>query len=63
MNIDRAISSLIDTILANGPPWLWHGKEYIGAVHGTAGILMQILLSAPKRAPQLKAMVEDLLDK
>jgi len=30
---------------ANGPPlrYFWHGKEYIGAAHGYAGILYQLL--------------------
>ncbi|KAH9949671.1 hypothetical protein B0H21DRAFT_777121 [Amylocystis lapponica] len=33
------------------PPlmWSWHGKRYLGAAHGVAGIL-QMLLSAPTRA-------------
>ncbi|KZT02775.1 uncharacterized protein LAESUDRAFT_388250 [Laetiporus sulphureus 93-53] len=34
-----------------GPPlmWSWHGKRYVGGVHGTAGIL-QMLISSPSNA-------------
>ena len=59
--VDEAITAIIVKILQSGPPWFWHGKEYLGAVHGSIGILTQIILSEPKRAMQLKGLVEKLI--
>ncbi|KAL8872515.1 MAG: hypothetical protein Q9174_001872 [Haloplaca sp. 1 TL-2023] len=44
---DESIKIVGDRILEDGPPWEWHGKEYLGAVHGTIGIIMQLVLSRP----------------
>ena len=43
--ICSAMQSLIHIIIASGPNWVWHGKRYLGAVHGDVGILTQLLLS------------------
>nr|AUW30768.1 hypothetical protein [Cladonia uncialis subsp. uncialis] len=59
--VDEAITAIIEKILQEGPPWFWHGKEYLGAVHGSIGIITQIILSEPKRAMQLKGLVEKLI--
>jgi hypothetical protein len=44
--IDNAIRAIIKEIVVTAPrPWVWHGKAYLGAVHGSAGIIAQVLLS------------------
>ena len=54
--IDESISAVSAKIISEGPDWRWHGKQYLGAVHGSIGILTQIILSsslipaAPPRA-------------
>ncbi|OBZ77248.1 LanC-like protein 2 [Grifola frondosa] len=52
---------LDDEEKALAPPlmWSWHGKRYLGAAHGVAGIL-QMLISCPLRAlsPHWPAIVE-----
>ena len=55
--IDEAITAIIDKVLEEGPAWFWHGKEYLGAVHGSIGILTQIVLSEPARAAQIKGLL------
>lgn len=45
--VSRAISETTDRILISPRPWKWHGRAYLGAVHGTAGIITQLLLSSP----------------
>ena len=60
-NVDEAIAAIVEKILREGPPWLWHGKEYLGAVHGSIGIITQIILSEPKWAIHLKGLVEKLI--
>lgn len=59
--IDPAINQLIDCILGNGPPFIFHGWQYLGTGHGEMGILTQIVLSSPSRAEKLTAWPEDLL--
>ena len=54
-DVNDAIRSLAEEIVAEGKRagrgdylmWMWHNKEYLGAVHGVAGILF-ILLSVPR---------------
>ena len=55
--LDEAITAIIDKVLEEGPTWFWHGKEYLGAVHGSIGILTQIVLSEPARAAQIKGLL------
>jgi hypothetical protein len=47
-----------------GPPlmWAWHGKRYLGAAHGVAGIL-QMLWSCPSHivAPYISDMTDTLI--
>ncbi|KAL8846898.1 MAG: hypothetical protein Q9221_008039 [Calogaya cf. arnoldii] len=42
-----SIKKVGDRILQDGPPWRWHGKEYLGAVHGSVGIITQLVLCNP----------------
>lgn len=43
--IDDTIRALINEIVYAPRPWIWHGKAYIGGVHGSAGIITQALRS------------------
>ena len=43
--IDSTIKTTADTILSKHGVWLWHGRAYLGAVHGSIGILTQLVLS------------------
>lgn len=47
---------VIDAIMESPRPWKWHGKAYVGAIHGTMGIITQIVLTDPgKYASRLEA--------
>lgn len=59
--LDRSIESLATTILAAGPEWKWHGKRYLGAVHGDIGIVTQLVLAMPSLAARLGDKLRDLL--
>ncbi|MCJ1459742.1 hypothetical protein MMC28_010121 [Mycoblastus sanguinarius] len=59
--LENAIQTLLDKILDNGPPWYWHEKNYLGGVHGSIGIIIQIILSAPAYAPKLQDLLNELL--
>ena len=53
---------VIDAILDTPRPWKFHGKVYIGAMHGAVGIITQIVLTNPQRyAPKLEAELAVLL--
>ncbi|KAI3328959.1 hypothetical protein HD806DRAFT_548201 [Xylariaceae sp. AK1471] len=60
--LERTIKSTVYRILAVSQPWVWHGKQYLGAAHGSIGIVTQAILSMPSIAPQLQPMVLELLD-
>ncbi|KAI8632419.1 hypothetical protein F5Y19DRAFT_363418 [Xylariaceae sp. FL1651] len=60
--LDRTIKSTVDRILAVPQPWLWHEKHYLGAAHGTIGIILQTVLSMPLVAPQLQPTLLELLE-
>jgi hypothetical protein len=53
--INDAADDVIDAIMETPRPWKWHGKAYVGAVHGMIGIITQIVLTDPSRAPELEA--------
>ncbi|KAL8948004.1 MAG: hypothetical protein Q9222_005772 [Ikaeria aurantiellina] len=59
------MQDISDRIIENGPHWKWHGKEYLGAVHGSVGIVTQLILSDPDTAKHenVRATVLDLLDR
>ncbi|KAK4960650.1 hypothetical protein LTR28_005061 [Elasticomyces elasticus] len=46
---------VIEAILESARPWKWHGKAYVGAVHGAIGIITQIVLTEPRYARDLEA--------
>lgn len=46
--MEQCMRLVIDGMMKRGPHWKWHGKEYLGAVHGGIGIITQILLCLPE---------------
>lgn len=61
--MQACINKVGDRILQGGPPWRWHGKEYLGAVHGSVGIITQLVLCNPDNAahPKVTATLNELL--
>ncbi len=59
--LDPAIAEISNTILNRGPRWEWHGKRYLGAVHGDIGVVTQLVLTSPELAPRLEGILERLL--
>lgn len=46
--MEPCMRRVIVGMMKRGRPWKWHGKEYLGAVHGGIGIITQILLCEPE---------------
>ncbi|TRX96672.1 hypothetical protein FHL15_002338 [Xylaria flabelliformis] len=61
-HLERTIISTVNRILSVPQPWVWHGKQYIGAVHGSIGIITQVVLSMPSAADRLQPLVLELLN-
>ncbi|KAL2128097.1 hypothetical protein VTI74DRAFT_9738 [Chaetomium olivicolor] len=59
--VDPAIAEISNTILNRGPRWTWHGKRYLGAVHGDIGIITQLVLTSPSLASRLQPVLDRLL--
>jgi hypothetical protein len=59
--VDPAIAEISNSILLRGPQWRWHGRRYLGAVHGDIGILTQLVLTSPSLASRLQHVAEKLL--
>lgn len=60
--VERSISMVTNKILERGPDWLWHGKRYLGAVHGDIGIVTQLVVTTPPLAPHFEGFLGELLD-
>lgn len=60
--VDEIIKSVTKAILARGQDWKWHGRRYLGAVHGDIGIVTQLVLTTPSLAPQLEEKLAQVLD-
>ena len=60
--VERPMAMLTGKIMGDGPNWTWHGKRYLGAVHGDVGIVTQLVLTTPAMAPRLRSCLEKLLD-
>ena len=58
--INSVIATLIEVILTQ-QPWIWNGRQYLGAVHGEIGVLTQVVLSDPSCAPKLESKLLSLL--
>jgi len=53
---------VVDAILDTPRPWKWHGKTYVGAIHGAIGIITQVVLTdAKKYASKVEADLAVLL--
>ncbi|MBE7180494.1 MAG: hypothetical protein INR71_04650, partial [Terriglobus roseus] len=52
--IEETADEVIEAIMESSRPWKWHGKAYVGAVHGAVGIITQIVLTDPSWAPKLE---------
>lgn len=59
--IEDTADEVIENIMDSPRPWKWHGKAYVGAVHGAIGIITQIVLTDPTWAPKLEAELGALL--
>ncbi|KAF2750569.1 lanthionine synthetase C-like protein-like protein 1 [Sporormia fimetaria CBS 119925] len=59
--IEDTADEVIENIMDSPRPWKWHGKAYVGAVHGAIGIITQIVLTDPSWAPKLEAELGALL--
>lgn len=59
--IDATMDKTVQRVLASRQPWSWHGKACLGAVHGTFGILTQLILSSPSSADILEELLNSLL--
>jgi len=59
--IDDTEDEVIEAIMNSPRPWKWHGKAYVGAVHGAIGIITQIVLTDSSWAPDLEADLGALL--
>ncbi|KAI0430618.1 hypothetical protein F5Y09DRAFT_223225 [Xylaria sp. FL1042] len=60
--LDRTIKNTVNRILGTRTPWVWHGKQYLGAAHGCISIITQVVLSIPSVAPQLQPLLSGLID-
>ncbi|KAI0466413.1 hypothetical protein F4859DRAFT_300005 [Xylaria cf. heliscus] len=60
--LERTINSTVNRILDVPQPWVWHRKQYLGAAHGSIGIITQVVLSMPSVATRLQPLVIELLD-
>ncbi|KAK8068795.1 hypothetical protein PG994_005411 [Apiospora phragmitis] len=60
-NIGSTIEKTVRRMLKVPKPWVWHGKQYLGAAHGTIGIICQIVLSMPEMAAQLHDLLTSVL--
>ncbi|KAI1280948.1 hypothetical protein F5Y07DRAFT_313579 [Xylaria sp. FL0933] len=60
--LERTIKNTVNRILETPRPWVWHGKEYLGAAHGAISIITQVVLSTPSVAERLQPLVLELLN-
>lgn len=57
--IDDTIEQVIERILHSPRPWTWHGQAYLGAAHGSIGILTQLMLSLRSNKILKRAVCEE----
>ncbi|KAK3369779.1 hypothetical protein B0T24DRAFT_533198 [Lasiosphaeria ovina] len=60
--VNPVISELCDRILAAAPAGKWHGRRYLGAVHGDSGIIIRLVMATPELATRLRPILDRLLD-
>ena len=65
--IDGAINSTVARIMDDwraypeGEGWMWYGKKYLGAAHGIAGIVVQVVMSCRATGAQIPAEMEGIV--
>ncbi|KAI1638433.1 hypothetical protein F4809DRAFT_600000 [Biscogniauxia mediterranea] len=60
--LDETIKTTVNRVMSLPQPWLWHGTQYLGAAHGTIGIICQLILSDPSTAPKLENLLSSVLE-
>ncbi|KAI0914800.1 hypothetical protein F4824DRAFT_443505 [Ustulina deusta] len=60
--LERTTTLTVNRILEVPRPWVWHGKQYLGAAHGSISVVTQVVLSMPSLAYRLQPLVLELLD-
>ena len=60
--LDLVASKLIKSIMEAERPWTWYDTNYVGAAHGTIGIITQIVLTRPSTASELQGELRAILD-
>ncbi|KAI1423640.1 hypothetical protein F5Y12DRAFT_756426 [Xylaria sp. FL1777] len=60
--LERTIRLTVNRILGAPRPWVWHGKQYLGAARGTISVITQVVLSMPSVAHRLQPLVLELMD-
>ncbi|KAF3760533.1 hypothetical protein M406DRAFT_324359 [Cryphonectria parasitica EP155] len=60
--VEESIQAVSEAILSDGPEWTWHGKPYLGAVHGDISIVTQLVLTTPSLAGRVEEKLVGLLD-
>ncbi|KAI0594100.1 hypothetical protein F4775DRAFT_575280 [Biscogniauxia sp. FL1348] len=60
--LDQTIRATVDRAMSLPQPWVWHGTQYLGAAHGTIGIICQLVLSDPSTAPKLEDLLSSALE-
>jgi hypothetical protein len=61
--LEGVIEQLSKTITDHGSAnWAWHGKRYLGAMHGNVGILTQLVLTTPELETRYVTELERLLE-
>jgi hypothetical protein len=59
--IDPASEFVVERILRSPQPWIWYGKAYLGAAHGSIGILAQLRLSVSSESTRCDPILDELL--
>ena len=60
--LQRTTEATVDRIFKIPRPWIWHGKEYLGAAHGSISIITQVVLSTSSLAHRFQPLLLELLD-
>ena len=53
--LNDTAADVVDAILDSPRPWKWHGKAYVGAVHGAFGIITQLIMTDAHYAKEVEA--------
>ena len=60
--MQRTTEATVDRIFKIPRPWIWHGKEYLGAAHELISIITQVVLSTSSLAHRFQPLLLELLD-